>query len=247
MLTWLAADLAATSQQWVLAFWHHPPYTKGTHDSDDPGDSGGRMVDMRENVVPILEAGGVDVVFLGHSHTYERSFLVDGAYDTPTTAPGHIVDGGDGAMASDGPYMKSAGLNAREGTVYVVAGHGGRPIGGAGTHPLMYFSEVAYGSCLVSVNHNVLRLRNVRDDGVISDRFTLIKGDLGGDFDGDADADGVDFLTFSNCFNESLRSPLPGCVNTSADFDGDGDVDGADFLSFANCYNESNNLPLCIP
>jgi len=32
----------------------------------------------------------------GHSHIYERTHLVHGAYDTPTTAAGHIVDRGDG-------------------------------------------------------------------------------------------------------------------------------------------------------
>lgn len=31
------------------------------------------MRDMRENIVPILEAHGVDLVLTGHSHSYERS------------------------------------------------------------------------------------------------------------------------------------------------------------------------------
>ena len=38
MLTWLASDLAATDQKWIVAYWHHPPYSKGIHDSDDPVD-----------------------------------------------------------------------------------------------------------------------------------------------------------------------------------------------------------------
>ena len=60
MLTWLQSDLGATGQEWVIAYFHHPPYTKGTHDSDalPADDSGGRLIDMREKVVPILEAGG---------------------------------------------------------------------------------------------------------------------------------------------------------------------------------------------
>ena len=32
MLTWLRNDLESTSQQWIIAFWHHPPYSKGSHD-----------------------------------------------------------------------------------------------------------------------------------------------------------------------------------------------------------------------
>jgi hypothetical protein len=60
MLTWLATDLAANARPWTIVAFHHPPYTKGTHDSDDPADSGGIMKRMRENVLPILEAHGVD-------------------------------------------------------------------------------------------------------------------------------------------------------------------------------------------
>jgi hypothetical protein len=48
MLTWLVSDLVSTSQEWVIAYFHHPPYTKGSHDSDNAADSGGRMTDMRE-------------------------------------------------------------------------------------------------------------------------------------------------------------------------------------------------------
>ena len=50
MLTWLAADLAANTRPWTIVAFHHPPYTKGTHDSDNPADSGGIMQRMRENV-----------------------------------------------------------------------------------------------------------------------------------------------------------------------------------------------------
>ena len=77
MLTWLDNDLAANMQYWTVVIFHHPPYSKGSHDSDNPNDSGGRMDDMRENVLPILESYGVDLVLSGHSHSYERSFLIE--------------------------------------------------------------------------------------------------------------------------------------------------------------------------
>ena len=51
-----AADLASTDQEWIIAYFHHPPYTKGTHDSDDVSTT--RPADwstMRETWVPILE------------------------------------------------------------------------------------------------------------------------------------------------------------------------------------------------
>ena len=62
--------MAATNQTWILCYWHHPPYSKGSHDSDDP--SNVEMFDMRQNVLPILDSTGVDLVMCGHSHDYER-------------------------------------------------------------------------------------------------------------------------------------------------------------------------------
>jgi hypothetical protein len=172
MLTWLASDLAATNQDWVVAYFHHPPYTKGSHDSD----SEGQLIDMRENALPILEAGGVDLVLAGHSHVYERSFLLDQGYETPTTTAG-IIDSSDGRVLGDGPYSKGDGLTAHGGAVYVVAGHGGTGVSADGEHPVMFFTEVENGSCLLDIQDNRLGLLNVRWDGVITDRFSLIKGD----------------------------------------------------------------------
>lgn len=190
MLTWLASDIASTAQQWVVAFWHHPPYSHGTHNSDSAGDSGGRMVEMRERVLPILEMGGVDLVLSGHSHNYERSFLIDGVYgfgsgpnfQTPNYATlagsGRIKDDGDGRISGDGAYLKSSGQNPNEGAVYVVAGNGGQGTGGSGLHPVMFFRELANGSCLMDVTGNMLSIQHVRIDGVITDNFQIVKGDL---------------------------------------------------------------------
>ena len=84
MMTWLEEDLAATDQDWIIAYWHHPAYTDGSHNSDNEGP----LIDMREHALPILEAGGADLILAGHSHIYERSYLINGAYDTPTSAEG---------------------------------------------------------------------------------------------------------------------------------------------------------------
>lgn len=164
MLTWLESDLSANTADWTIAFWHHPAYTHGTHDSDTET----QLVEMRENALPILEAHGVDAVLAGHSHAYERSHLVRGAYDTPTTAAGHVVDPGDGRLDGDGAYHSGP-----DGTLYVVAGHGGASLGGTLDHPLMFFSEAEHGSCVVDVDGDTLTLTNVRDDGMLTDHVTL--------------------------------------------------------------------------
>lgn len=45
MYNWAQNDIQNTTQDWIVAFWHHPPYTKGSHDSDTES----QLVDMREN------------------------------------------------------------------------------------------------------------------------------------------------------------------------------------------------------
>jgi len=106
MWNWLQCDLAASTSEWLIAYWHHPPYTKGSHDSDvDP-----ELVEMRENFLPLLEAAGVDLVLCGHSHAYERSALIDGHYGlSGSFGPANLVQGGDGQPAGAGAYVKPAG------------------------------------------------------------------------------------------------------------------------------------------
>jgi hypothetical protein len=189
MLNWLIDDLMDTTQQWLVAIFHHPPYTKGSHDSDDATDSGGRHLAVRENLVPILEAGGVDLVLTGHSHSYERSYLIDGVHcptcgaapdlATPDFATlqsaGHIHDATSGDPATTGAYAKTPGLNSNDGAVYVVAGHGGASLSLSSLHPVMFFAEADHGSCILTVDGDILSVRNIRHDGVITDRFSIRK------------------------------------------------------------------------
>ena len=169
MLTWLTKDLAATDQDWIIAYWHHPAYSKGTHDSDRER----QLRQMRENALPILEAAGVDLVMAGHSHIYERSHLIHGAYDTPTTVLGHVRDGAGGAP--EAPYTKP--LKDAAGAVYITAGHGGAGVRqDRNKHPVMFFAEAKNGSVLIDVNGTALVGRNIRYDGEITDAFAIVKG-----------------------------------------------------------------------
>ena len=64
---------------------------------------------MRESLLPILEDFGVDLVLTGHSHSYERSFLIDGHYGTSgTLVPSMILDSGDGRPTGTGAYEKAS-------------------------------------------------------------------------------------------------------------------------------------------
>ncbi len=175
MLQWLEKDLAENKLDWTIAYWHHPPYTKGSHDSDDDG----RSIDMRENALPILENGGVDVVFSGHSHSYERSYLIDGHYGKSSSLSGNmILDNGNGKADGDGGYRKpTLGPAPHEGTIYVVAGSSGKTGGGSLDHPVMHFSISKLGSVVLDVNTDRLDLTFLDNQGNRLDYFTMTKGD----------------------------------------------------------------------
>jgi len=174
MLSWLREDLAATTRDWVIAFWHHPPYSKGSHDSD----SSSQLVDMRRNALPILENEGVDLVLSGHSHSYERSFLLDGHYGTSSTLTAAMkLDAGDGRPAGDGAYEKATlGPAPHEGAVYTVAGSSGKTSGGSLNHPAMFISLNVLGSLVLDVNGSRLDATFLDSTGGIRDTFTIEKG-----------------------------------------------------------------------
>ena len=171
MALWLKADMEKTKADWLIAFWHHPPYTKGSHDSDKEND----LTEMRKFIMPIIEAGGVDVVLTGHSHIYERSMLMDGAYATPTVSENVILDDGDGDPEGDGAYAKSKGIHAHEGTVQVVTGNAGNDLSRNGTMPVMRRIILEHGSVLIDVKGDTLTGRMISRDGAESDIFSVVK------------------------------------------------------------------------
>ena len=171
MALWLKEDLKATKAKWLIAFWHHPPYSNGSHDSNKDK----RMTDMREDFMPILEAAGVDLVLTGHSHVYERSMLIAGAYHTPTHNHGVVLDDGDGNPQGHGAYHKSEGLTPRNGTVAIVAGHGAKLGGTRGILPIMRAVMLKLGSVVLDVKGNTLSGFMLDKDGNQVDPFQIVK------------------------------------------------------------------------
>lgn len=150
-LQWAAADLASSSAKWKFVFFHVPPYSGGTHADDAL---------IRSGIVPLVEAAGVDVVFSGHSHVYERTYLLGN----------HAIVQGDPSS-----YVKSS---PDAGTLYLVSGTAGQS--GAlsnPAHPLMAFQVGnVLGASVVDVSGNTLRGYFLRADGVAVDLFRLSKG-----------------------------------------------------------------------
>jgi len=173
MMQWLKADLAANHRDWTVAYFHHPPYSKGSHDSDQPRTrqpDAGRLADMRETFLPVLEAGGVDLVLSGHCHSYERSYFLSGHYgESSTLTDAMVLDRGkEGAV-----YHKPAG---RTGYVAIVAGSSGKadrpyPL----NHPAMAVALPELGSVVLDFDGRRLDATFLSDEGIVRDHFSLVK------------------------------------------------------------------------
>jgi acid phosphatase type 7 len=189
-VVWLKNDLAANTKTWTVVYFHHPPYTKTSHTSDSETE----LVLMRENFIRILERFGVDVVLCGHSHGYERSYLLKGYYNNAATplldadfnAAAHTATGNIQNAKYDGtalacPYTYSSG-KINHGTVYTVAGSAGQ-LGGTTAgypHDAMFYSNETNGGLLYfEVDNNRLDAKfvsyNTAPTPSIKDQFTIFK------------------------------------------------------------------------
>jgi hypothetical protein len=175
MYNWLCDDLAATAQDWVITYWHHPPYTKGSHDSDLET----QLIQVRERFAPVIEANGADLNLTGHSHSYERSVLLDGHYGDSASyvEATHAVDPGDGDPNGDGAYVKpNLGPDPNQGAVYSVVGSSSKNSGGLTMHVAMAYAENFEGSLVLDIDAGQLDGYWIDMNGVVKDHFRILKG-----------------------------------------------------------------------
>ena len=71
-LSWLEDKLKGSSAQWKIAYFHHPLYTCAKFHGPD--------VDLRNQLMPLFTRYGVNVVWSGHEHVYERIKPQEGIY-----------------------------------------------------------------------------------------------------------------------------------------------------------------------
>lgn len=190
MLVWLENDLANTTQEWIIVIWHHPPYSKGSHNSDTEG----TLIRMRENVVPICENAGADLILSGHSHSYERSKFVNGHYSYSSSfREKMVVVPGSGDPTTDAAYCKRTdGHFTGQGTIYAVAGSSGKVSAGGFNHPVMHYSTATLGSMVIDIHKDTLEGIFIDNLGNILDKFTIYKkpnDDLNYDQDNDGYVD----------------------------------------------------------
>jgi hypothetical protein len=176
-VTWIKADLAANTKKWVIAYWHHPPYTMGSHNSDGEGE----LINIRQNFIRILERYGVDVIMCGHSHDYERSYLLKGHFGNEASfnKAAHTTDSSSAKYdnsVNSCPYTTPSG-KINHGTVYVVSGSSGADGGVQGGYPhnALPFAIDDGGMFFLDFNEKRLDAKFIRRDNTIGDKFTIVK------------------------------------------------------------------------
>ena len=84
-LRWVEQSLKDSQGTWKICFFHHPLYNDGRHHGAD--------VDLRSQLLPTFQVYGVNVVFSGHEHVYERIKPENNIY--------YFVLGNSGKLMSD--------------------------------------------------------------------------------------------------------------------------------------------------
>lgn len=91
-LDWLKDVLPKSDAKWKIPYMHHPMYSSGRRH--------GSETDLRTLVEPLFIANGVDVVFAGHEHFYERLKPQNGIY--------YITEGGSAKLREGNIRVGSA-------------------------------------------------------------------------------------------------------------------------------------------
>src|SRR3989344_5570419 len=155
-VAWLMNDLQAASSDpdidWIITFFHHPMYTNGKDSSHSSNAS------VRTVLEPIFNTYGVDVVFQGHQHSYERTL--------PVTDNGTTIDTAScvGSVCTSPDYP-----------IYILQGTGGDDCTySAGTAP---WSAVRItGSCgynNVTVSGDQLSTTFIDTNGIVRDSLVI--------------------------------------------------------------------------
>ncbi len=183
MTDWIHNDLQQNDKTWTIVYFHQPPFTDGSHDSEAFWEV--FMKAMRENILPILEQYNVDLVMAGHSHVYERSYLIKGHYDDPNTfnASTMIVNGNSGYDSLGQAYLKDLNqANGDEGTMYIVCGNSASVKSNPGlNYPAMYYGygcDTCAGSLVLDIEGGRLDGRFITAHNEELDHFTILKDSI---------------------------------------------------------------------
>lgn len=146
----LESELKKSRAEWKIVCYHHPAYTSDENDYGNTWYGPSTRGDLRvRKLVPLFDRYGVDIVWNGHIHSYERTWPLR---EDRATAPGN-------------------------GTVYMVTGGGGGSLETAGPIRPFFQNTVKRGHhfCFVAVNGSTLEMKAYDLDGKLFDSTTIQK------------------------------------------------------------------------
>ena len=172
---WLARDLAsdaARAASWRFVAFHHAPFHSSKAHADEQ---------QARVLADLLEKSGVDLVFCGHVHNYQRTHPLRFVADRKAVAANGNVDG---RWTLDTAY-DGVTRTRPDGIIYVVSGAGGARLYG-GSHEddawrqpftARLIADV-HSMTVVDVDDNAdrLTLRQVSAGGEEVDRFVVTRG-----------------------------------------------------------------------
>ncbi|MBK1834634.1 LamG-like jellyroll fold domain-containing protein [Roseibacillus ishigakijimensis] len=105
---WLDKELAASTAKWKMAVHHHPPHSS----DDDYGNDWKRPISEATNgdrnakqLITLYDKHGVDIVWNGHIHSYERTWLLRAGQPVEKDGTLYLITGGaGGGLERFGPY-----------------------------------------------------------------------------------------------------------------------------------------------
>ncbi len=147
-LKWLTADLIQNAgKPWKFAVLHHPPYALPYTDRKKGRNANDSHLGIRECWCPLFERFGVQMVFSGHNHSYQRSRPI-ADYEPEAGKVQYIVTGGGGARL--------------------------HPIGRSGDEPEIIECHAERHHFLqVTLTDTQCNIEAVDDRGTVFDRFTV--------------------------------------------------------------------------
>lgn len=172
---WMENLLATSPRKWKFVFYHHTTYSCANGIA-----SLGSDTNIRNTWNPIFEKYGVDLVFHGHDHIYERSrfmdeFLADGSPGSDGLGTVYVMTGGGGATLDDAakidgngqPYRQPFFFSPKELCYWL---DDDCPLGPSG-----YCSFKRYQYSSVTISGNTLTLQAIDNSGAVFDTFTINK------------------------------------------------------------------------
>ncbi len=168
---WVADDLAkSSSAKWKFATFHQPAFSTDIY----------HLKEQRMRlIVDTLEKGGVDIVFAGHAHNYQRTYPL---HFRPSNGKLNADGTVDGTITLDKTY-DSTNKTRPSGIIHIVTGAGGArlynptdsgEITRMGDFLLKTISDChSYTVCKVDGGN--LTVSQISDAGKVIDKFALQK------------------------------------------------------------------------